>query len=635
MASDDIIKTILKELPPNIISSAQFEGANIVLYTKNADFFINEQMLIKSIVDMIKKRIELRPDPAICMHPDLAEPKIREIIGQEDSVGNIVFDPQRSYVFIESETPRKLVGKGGSILQEIREKTLWMPSLRQTPVIRSQISEDIRSVLWENSDERRKFLHRTGERIYNGWQRGKKSSWIRLSYLGSGRQVGRSCILLQTNESRVLLDCGVDPACTTDEAYPMLDAPEFRIEDLDAIILSHAHLDHCGFLPYLFKFGYRGPVYCTEPTRDIAALSLIDFVKIQHTENDKPLFSIDEIREMVKHTITLNYEEVTDITPDVRITFYNAGHIIGSAITHIHIGNGFHNLVYSADIKYGKTRLLNSAVNKFNRCETMLVEATYGGKDNSLPSREESEADFAKMIKYTIEEKKGKVIIPVLGVGRAQEIMLIIENLVREGQLESIPVYIDGMVWDMTAIHTAYPEFLNAEVQKQIFQRDNNPFLNEIFKRVGSAKERKDLIENGGPCVILATSGMLVGGASVQYFAELAEDPKHSIIFVSYQGAGSLGQRVKNGEKLVMVAANGRKPSNISVKLDVYSIDAFTGHSDRAELMNYVKKCNPKPRKILTNHGEVSRCIDLAASIYKTFKIETGAPRNMDSVRIR
>jgi uncharacterized protein len=634
MATNPIIQEIMKDLPKELITSVEFEGANIVVYTKDADFFRNEQNLMKSIVDKIKKRVELRPDPSITKSQDATIKIIKKAMADDDELGEIIFDPQRSVVIIESEKPGQMVGKTGNALNEIREKALWVPVIRRTPTIRSKIVEDVRSVLYENSDERRKFLHRTGERIYNGWIRGRKESWIRLSYLGSGRQVGRSCILLQTNESRVLLDCGIDPS-GTDEQYPMLEAPEFDIQELDAIIVSHAHLDHVGFLPYLFKFGYRGPVYCTEPTRDVMALSLIDFVKIMAGEMENPLFGMDEIREMVKHTITLNYNEVTDITPDVRITFHNAGHILGSAVTHIHIGNGLHNLVYSADIKYGKTRLLDPAVNKFTRVETLMIEATYGGKTNDLPSREDAEKSFADMIKHTVMGKKGKVLVPVLGVGRAQEIMLILENLVRNGELDEVPVYIDGMVWDMTAIHTAYPEYLNAEVRKQIFQKDNNPFLHPMFKRVGSSKERKALIEEGGACVILATSGMLVGGASVQYFKELCNDSRHSIIFVSYQGEGSLGKRVQRGEKTLMIAQGKSKAEQVDVKMEVFTIDAFTGHSDRSELMNYIKRCNPQPRKILTNHGESSRCLDLAGSIYKQFKIETIAPRNLDAVRIR
>jgi uncharacterized protein len=631
----EIIKEIVKALPKDIISFAVYEGANIVLYTKSKEFFINNQDDIKAVVDQFKKRIELRCDPSVVVEQEKATKLIQKIFAPDDQLGNIIFDNARSIVIIELGRQGALYGRTATPVVQVREKTLWTPQFRRAPVIRSQITEDIRSVLYLNSEDRRKFLHSVGERIYNGWIRGRKTGgYVRLSYLGSGRQVGRSCILLQTDESRVLLDCGIDPSGTED-SYPLLEAPEFRIEDLDAVIISHAHLDHVGFLPYLFKYGYRGPVYCTEPTRDIMALSLIDFVKIMNDDNEKPLYSMDEIRSMVKHTVTLDYDEVTDITPDVRITFHNAGHIIGSSVVHIHIGNGQHNLVYSADIKYGKTRLLDPAVNKFTRCETLMIEATYGGKLNALPSREEAENDFAQMIKHTLEEKKGKVLIPVLGVGRSQEIMLIIENLVRDKKLEKIPVYVDGMVWDMTAIHTAYPEYLNHDVRRDIFQKENNPFLSEMFIRVGSSKERKQIIEDQGPCVILATSGMLVGGASVQYFTQLANDPKHSIIFVSYQGEGSLGKKVQRGDKTIIIQNGDKKPEQLEVKMEVFTIDAFTGHSDRNELMNYVKRCNPQPRKVLTNHGESSRCLDLASSIHKAFGMESSAPRNLDAVRLR
>ncbi|MEK6818849.1 MAG: beta-CASP ribonuclease aCPSF1, partial [Nanoarchaeota archaeon] len=226
--------------------------------------------------------------------------------------------------------------------------------------------------------------------------------------------------------------------------------------------------------------------------------------------------------EMVKHSISLEYNEVNDITPDIRITFYNAGHVLGSAQVHINIGNGLHNFVYSADTKYAKTRLLDAAVNRFPRVETIQIESTYGGKEDILPPKKEIEDKFIELVKETIE-KKGKVLLPELGLGHAQETMLRVEEAIRTGVLPKIPVYIDGMIWDINAIHTAYPDFLSANVRNQIFQ-DNNPFISDIFKRVGSNIERKEVIE-GGPCIIIATSGMLVGGASVEYFRNLADNP--------------------------------------------------------------------------------------------------------------
>jgi KH/beta-lactamase-domain protein len=627
-----IIAEILKNLPEKKISDAGFEGANIVLYTKDEDFFLNNEGLIKKVVDDIKKRVELRPDPSITMDIEKAEKEIKKLISKDAGVDKIIFDPQRSRVIIEAEKPGLAIGKQGSFLRDIRAKTLWVPLVRRKPAIRSKIIDDIRAVLYKESDYRRKFLDKIGHRIYDGWIRGKKNEWVRVSFLGGARQVGRSCLFLQTPESRVLLDCGVNVA-SEEDAFPYLEAPEFNIQDLDAVIVSHSHLDHAGFVPWLFKMGFRGPVYCTEPTRDVMSLLSLDYVKIMRSEGKEPIFTSEEIKEMVKHTISLEYDEVTDITPDVRITLYNAGHILGSSMVHMHIGNGLHNILYTGDMKFGKTRLLDPAATVFPRLETMMIESTYGAKDSVLPPRLKQEDQLKAIIKETVA-RKGKVLIPVLGSGRAQEVMVIIENMVRSGQLGKIPVFIDGLVWDITAIHTAYPEFLNNSVRKLIFHKDQNPFLAEMFKRVGSQKERLQIIEETGSCVVLATSGMLVGGPSVEYLRKLANDKRNSMVFVCYQGEGSLGRRIQRGEREINMGTVA-KPEMIAINMDVNTIEGFTGHSGRNQLMAFVEKCDPKPKKVIVNHGENSRCLDLASSVHKQNRIETNAPRNLEAIRIK
>ena len=464
--------------------------------------------------------------------------------------------------------------------------------------------------------------------------RQKKEEWIRLSYLGGGRQVGRSCLLLQTPESRVLLDCGINVAADEDHAYPYLEAPEFKIDELDAVIISHAHLDHTGFLPYLIKYGYKGPIYCTAPTRDIMSLLLLDCVKIGYYQGRDPLFSQADVKEMVKQTITLEYDEVTDITPDVRITLYNAGHILGSSMVHIHIGNGLHNMVYTGDMKFGKTDLLDQAVTKFPRLETLCIESTYGGKENIQPSKEECDQQFFDILKATLE-RGGKVLCPVLGVGRAQEIMLMVQKCAKEGTLPKVPVYVDGMVWDITAIHTAYPEYMNSLVRKQIFHDEENPFKDPMFKQVGSQKERKEVLENEGACIVIATSGMLVGGASVQYLQELAEDQKNAIVFTCYQGPGSLGKRISDGEREISFDAGSGKSNIMKINMDVHIIEGLSGHSSRTQLLNYLARVIPKPKKIIINHGESSRSLDLASTIHKLQKCETAVPRNLEVIRIK
>ena len=249
--------------------------------------------------------------------------------------------------------------------------------------------------------------------------------------------------------------------------------------------------------------GYRGPVYMTLPSRDISALLSLDFIGVAYKQAAAPLFSSEDVTEMVKHSICVMNNEVTDITPDVRLTFYNSGHCLGSSMIHLNIGNGAHNLLYCADFKYDPSRLLDPAVNVFPRVETVITESTYGSKNDILPSREKAEEELIEIIKKTIE-RKGKVLIPELGLGRAQETMLILDDAIKSGKLPKIPVYIDGMIWDINAIHTSYPDFLSKRVMQDIFQ-DKNPFVSEVFSRVGSSQERRKVIE-GGPCVVLATS---------------------------------------------------------------------------------------------------------------------------------
>ncbi len=362
----DILKNILNQLP-KVISSANFEGANIVIYTDDKEFFRNGETKIKEIVDQIKKRIELRADETILLSKEDAEKAIHEIVPQEAEITSIIFDVQRSTVVIEAKKPGMVIGKQGSILQEIKQKTLWFPQIQRSPSIPSKITENIRSVLYVNNNYRKKFLNSIGKKIYKEWSPEKIEEWVRISFLGGGRQVGRSCLLLHTPQSKILLDCGIDVASAGRDKFPYFDVAEFDINEIDAIIISHAHLDHSGLVPYIYKMGYKGPVYMTTPTRDIASLLALDFIGVAHKKATAPIFSSIDIKEMVKHSICLGFNEVTDITPDVRLTFYNSGHALGAAMVHLNIGNGLSNLLYAADMKFGRTRLLDEASTHFPR----------------------------------------------------------------------------------------------------------------------------------------------------------------------------------------------------------------------------------------------------------------------------
>ena len=323
----DILKNIKEKLHAPI-TDASFEGANIVLYTDNEKFFREGEGKIKKIVDEIKKRIELRADQKILPKQEETESRIKKIVPKDAEIANIIFDFHRSIVIIEAKKPGLVIGKQGSILEEIKRETLWTPQIQRSPAIKSKITENIREVLYANNNYRRRFLNSIGKKIYKEWNPEKVDEWIRFTFLGGARQVGRSCILLQTPNSKILLDCGIDVASHGSERFPSFNIPEFDITQLDAVIISHAHLDHVGLVPYLYKMGYKGPVYMTLPTRDIAALLSLDFIGVAYKQAARPLFDSSDIKEMVKHSICLNYNEVTDITPDVRLTFYNSGHVL-------------------------------------------------------------------------------------------------------------------------------------------------------------------------------------------------------------------------------------------------------------------------------------------------------------------
>jgi len=239
--------------------------------------------------------------------------------------------------------------------------------------------------------------------------------------------------------------------------------------------------------------------------------------------------------------------------------------------------------------------------------------------------------NFFEIVKETIE-KKGKVLIPELGLGHAQETVIRMEEAIRTGRLPKIPVYIDGMIWDINAIHTAYPDFLSSKVRNQIFQ-DQNPFASDIFQRVGSPHERKEVIE-GGPCIVIATSGMLVGGASVEYFKNFAENPNNTMIISCYQGVGSLGRQIQEGTKKVWVEEREGK-REVNVNLRVETLTGFSAHAGRNEIMSFFNNMQPKPKRIMINHGEVSKSLDLASALYKLNRVETNVPRILETVRLR
>jgi len=628
----EISQYILEHVPKKAeVTRIEYEGPSLAVYTKKPEILVGQSSVIADIVNMIRKRIVVRSDPSVRLPEKDAERIAREIVAPEAEVTDINFDPSLGEIIIEAKKPGLVIGKNGVILQEIISETKWRPQVLRSPPLRSKIIARMRHYLHSETKERERILRTVGERIFR--PKTYEVGDIRITALGGVQEVGRSAFLVQTRESNVLLDCGINPGSSRPfEAFPRFDTPVFEIDSLDAVVISHAHLDHCGLVPFLYKYGYDGPVYCSAPTSNLMTLLQLDYLDVASKQGIIPFYDQKDVRQCVLHTIPLRYGVVTDIAPDIRLTLHNAGHILGSSITHLHIGEGLHNIVYTGDYKYARTMLLEAAMTEFPRVETVITESTYGGRDDTMPSRVEAEESLTAIVNETLE-RKGKVLIPVPAVGRAQEIMLVIDGYMRRGLIKEAPVFIEGMISEATAIHTAYPEYLGREVRKSILHDGVNPFQSDYFTIVEHPNVRQEII-SGDSCIVMATSGMLEGGPVIEYFKNLAEDERNTIVFVSYQIEGTLGKRVQKGLTDVTMINSEGKMEALKLRLQVESIEGFSGHSDRRQIINYITRLKPRPERAIVCHGERSKCLSIANFLQRKCDIQTFVPATMETFRL-
>jgi KH/beta-lactamase-domain protein len=662
-SEEAVSKIILQSIPSDSqITLVRFEGPNITLYTKNPKFALTElTYYLSSLSKTLKKRFIIRTDPSVRLPEDQTRQTVVKLLPKDVLVSAVFCDDATGEVVLEVSKPETI---DPNMIVEIAQSTGWIAHTRRSPHIPSTSINTIHSTLKSSAKERTDFLQKLGKRIFRGslvvgnvsgngsghvaqqqqqamategaasrpqsWSTNKEE--VMLFCLGGVKQVGRSCFIVVTPESKVMLDCGINPGEMSGlDAYPRLDWFNFDLDDLDAVVISHAHIDHQGFLPALFKYGYKGPVYCTEPTLPLMTLLQMDSVKIANSNGTYLPYEARDVNEVIKHCITLPYGKPTDISPDITITLNNAGHIMGSATVHLNI-SGAHNILYSGDYKYAKTQLLDSAVSMYPRVETLITESTYGNSTDVMPDQQFVYRSFSESINKTLTEG-GKVLIPVPAVGRAQEIMLVMAEEMKEGRLIESPIYIEGMISEASAIHMSYAHYLGSEVRKSVSQ-DINPFQSEYFTVISGYGKRDDVLNDENPAIVMATSGMLEGGPSVEYFKELAPNPKNKIMFVSYQINGTLGRRVLDGtmSEVSMMDKSG-KVKVVPVRCQTQKIDGFSGHSDFNQILSFVARV--KPKRVLVNHGERTKSENTASAIYSRLKIRSGVPDNREIVRLR
>ncbi|MEM3542938.1 MAG: MBL fold metallo-hydrolase [archaeon] len=422
---------------------------------------------------------------------------------------------------------------------------------------------------------------------------------MKISFLGGAREVGRSCILLEGDNKKILLDCGVKLSRKEDE-FPILE------EKVDYILITHAHLDHCGYLPHYLK-KHNCKIICTKPTRDLAHILLADYAKVSKSLG-KESFSNEDLAKVLKNISYVEYWKKIFLKEGISVCFHKAGHMLGSASIMIELENK--RFFYTGDISFRNSYLLEKGEDDLDSFNYLVMECTYGNKN--LPSLKNASNELIKTIKETLQ-RKGKVLIPAFGVGRSQEIMLILDNYVRSKALPSLNAYCDGLIKKANRIYRQNVIYLKQEIINRILLGREDFFEKSIFK-IPRTKDRSDALSGD---IIIATSGMLTGGPALYYFEKIAEDERNCLILVGYQAEGTLGRELLEGKKEVFLP-NGKQ---INFNAQVKQI-SFSAHADQAQLLNFLSKIK-KPEKIFLVHGDEGNMLAFKKKIEHKFNVET------------
>lgn len=451
-----------------------------------------------------------------------------------------------------------------------------------------------------------------------------------IQFLGAANEVTGSKHLIITDAGkRILLDCGMyqGKGMETDAANRDLG---FDPKNIDCVVLSHAHIDHSGLLPYIYKLGFRGDIIATPATRDLCAIMLQDTAFIQeqdvrwynkkmdrlHKPKVQPLYDSHHVENCMKHFVTVGYDRRFRITDDVFLTFTNSGHMLGSAICSLEIKEGgeVKRIAYTGDIGRAKSHILCSP-QPFPQCDYLICESTYG--DRLHTDMLATEEELLGVVESTCVYKRGKLIIPSFSVGRTQEIVYVLNTLYNDGRLPHIPVYVDSpLSFNATQIFRLYADNLNADVQDTM-RYDDDPFGFNTLHYITDIRESKALNTNPNPCIIISASGMLEAGRVKHHVANHISDPTTTILIVGYCTPTSLGARIQNPDlKWVSIFGYDHR-----IKAQVTKIEGFSGHGDWREMTDYLSHSLDvaQVRHTFIVHGELA-----AQEAYKDHLYESG-----------
>lgn len=451
---------------------------------------------------------------------------------------------------------------------------------------------------------------------------------VKLRFLGGAGTVTGSKTLVEAGDKKILIDCGLFQGL---KELRLQNWSEFPVDPktIDSIILTHAHLDHCGYIPVLVKNGFKGSIHCTEPTRELTEIILKDSAKIQvedaeranrksytSHEQAQPLYKPEDVELAMNHFVTHEFSEWIIVAPGIKFQLHNSGHILGSALVEMNVLSK--KIIFSGDIGRSKPMLLYPP-KKLDQADYIVMESTYGDR---VHSNQNIQNELLRIILATLD-RKGILMIPSFAVERAQEIIYLLYLLKQEGKLPKIPIYLDSpMGINSTAVYDKYPTWQNLP----------KVHFNEMYDDVhfiDNYETSRAIVHDKKPKIVIAGSGMLEGGRILHYLNNHIENPDNTILFCGFQAAGTRGRAIMHGEQEIKFFGDYKK-----VKCHIESFTSMSAHGDQQEMIDWLSHFKKAPAKIFLNHGEPHQADAFRVKIHSTLKWDVVIPQMSESFEL-
>jgi metallo-beta-lactamase family protein len=465
---------------------------------------------------------------------------------------------------------------------------------------------------------------------------------MKITFHGAAQTVTGSRHLVEVNGRRILLDCGLFQGRRT-EAEQRNRHMGFEAGTVDAVVLSHAHIDHCGAIPALVNHGFGGPVYATPATADLCAVMLRDSAHIQEKDIEtvnrreglrgdrakKPLYTEEDAVRASKRFQRRNYRQPFEVAEGVTATFLDAGHILGAAMVRLDISEKGRrrSLLFTGDLGRDALPIVRDP-EPVDRADILLLETTYGNREH--PPIEDTEAQLVDLVKRTVD-RQGKILIPAFAVGRTQQITYLLNNLSAEGRIPAVPVFVDSpLAIETTEVFRKHPDCWDPEMVNLLREKnDADPFGFRMLTYVHSADESKKLNSLDGPAIIIAASGMCESGRILHHLANHAQNERNTILIVGYQAEGTLGRRIVEGQ--VNLRILGR---DVERRAQVVKMNALSAHAGRGELMKFYGGFKDRVRNLFLVHGEPAQSGPFAEWAREHSTAKVGIPGHGEAVDV-